>query len=49
MRWITHAVTVILIAQMHLGKGSRYTEIVKLNRLKSNVLYTGQVLKLPEK
>jgi len=37
------------IAQTYLGKGSRYTEIVKLNGLKSNVLYTGQVLELPEK
>ncbi len=38
-----------MIAQTYLGKGSRYTEIVKLNGLKSNVLYTGQVLELPEK
>ena len=37
------------IAETYLGKGSRYTEIVKLNGLKSNVLYTGQVLALPEK
>ena len=38
-----------MIAQTLLGKGSRYTEIVKLNGLKSNVLKTGQVLVLPEK
>ncbi len=37
------------IAQMHLGKGSRYTETVKLNGQGSNVLYTGQVLQIPEK
>ena len=37
------------IAQTYLGKGSRYTEIVKLNGLKSNVLKSGQVLEIPEK
>lgn len=37
------------IAKKELGKGSRYTEIVKLNGLKSSVIYTGQKLKLPEK
>ena len=37
------------IAQTHLGKGSRYTEIVKLNGQGSNVLYTGQAPALPEK
>ncbi len=37
------------IAETYLGKGSRYTEIVKLNGLKSNVLMSGQVLELPEK
>ena len=37
------------IAKAELGKGSRYTEIVKLNGLKSTTIYSGQVLKLPEK
>ena len=37
------------IAKQYLVKGSRYTEIVKLNGLKSNVLKTGQVLNIPEK
>ena len=37
------------IAQTYLGKGNRYTEIVKLNGLKSNMLKTGQVLQIPEK
>ena len=44
-----HGDTLWKIAERFLGKGSRYTEIVKLNGLKSNVLYTGQVLALPEK
>ena len=44
-----HGDTLWKIAQTYLGKGSRYTEIVKLNGLKSNVLRTGQVLALPEK
>ena len=39
---------IVTIAERFLGKGSRYTEIVKLNGLKSNVLYTGQVLQIPE-
>ena len=46
---VVHGDTLWQIAQTHLGKGSRYTEIVKLNGLKSNVLFTGQVLELPEK
>lgn len=37
------------IAKQQLGKGSRYTEIVKLNALKTSTIYPGQVLKLPEK
>ena len=36
-------------AEAQLGKGSRYTEIVKLNGLKTSTIYVGQVLKLPEK
>lgn len=38
------------IAAKHLGSGSRYTEIAALNRDKiknSNLIYAGQVLKLP--
>lgn len=46
---VKHGDTLWAIAQKHLGKGSRYTEIVKLNGLKSNVLYTGQKLKIPKK
>ena len=37
------------IAKNELGKGLRYTEIKKLNGLKTNIIHTGQVLKLPEK
>ena len=44
-----HGDTLWQIAQMLLDKGSRYTEIVKLNGLKSNILKTGQVLELPGK
>lgn len=35
------------IAQKLLGNGTRYTEIVKLNGLTSNVIYSGQKLKIP--
>ena len=38
---VKHGDTLWKIAEQYLGKGSRYTEIVKLNGLKSNVLYTG--------
>lgn len=41
--------TLFLIAKQQLGKGSRYTEIVKLNGLKTSTICPGQVLKLPEK
>ena len=37
------------IAKKYLGSGYRYTEIVSLNGLKSTVIYSGQVLKLPQK
>ena len=37
------------IAKKELGSGARYTEIVHLNGLKTNVIYSGQKLKLPEK
>ena len=35
------------IAQKYLGDGSRYPEIVKLNGMKSNVICSGQKLKIP--
>lgn len=37
------------IAKKALGKGARYTEIVKLNGLKTSTIYAGQVLKIPQK
>ena len=46
---VGHGDTLRQIAQTHLGKGSRCTEIVKLNGRGSNVLYTGQAPALPEK
>lgn len=46
---VAHGDTLWMIAQKYLGKGSRYTEIVKLNGLKSNVIYSGMKLKIPNK
>lgn len=46
---VVHGDTLWAIAQKYLGKGSRYTEIVKLNGLKSNVIYSGMKLKIPNK
>ena len=37
------------IAKKLLGSGYRYTAIVKLNGLKSSVIYSGQKLKIPQK
>ena len=37
------------IAKKHLGSGARYTEIVKLNGLKTSVILVGQQLKIPTK
>jgi len=37
------------IAQKKLGNGNRYPEIKKLNNMKSNVIHTGTVLKIPNK
>ena len=39
--------TLWAIAVKYLGKGSRYTEIKKLNGLSSNVIYSGWKLKIP--
>lgn len=44
---VAHGDTLWAIARKYLGKGARYTEIVKLNGLKSNVIYTGMKLKIP--
>lgn len=37
-----------VIAQKLLGDGNRWREIQKLNGLKSDVIYSGQVLKIRE-
>ena len=39
--------TLWAIAKKYLGNGSRYKEIVSLNGLKSNVIYSGMKLKIP--
>lgn len=36
------------ISKKYLGKGNRYPEIKTLNNLKSNVIYAGQKLKIPQ-
>lgn len=37
------------IADKYLGNGTRYPEIKGLNNLKSNIIYPGQILKIPKK
>lgn len=37
------------IAELYLGNGVRYKEIVQLNNLSSNMIRVGQILKIPEK
>ena len=37
------------IAKKQLGSGNRYREIVSLNGLKSNIIYSGMKLKIPNK
>jgi len=37
------------IASKQLGNGSRFTEIKSLNKLKSDTIHLGQVLKIPQK
>ena len=37
------------IAKKHLGIGSRYPEIKTLNDMRSNIIYAGQKLKIPQK
>ena len=44
---VVHGDTLWKIAAQYLGDGSRYKEIVSLNRLTSNVIYSGQNLKIP--
>lgn len=44
---VVHGDTLWAIAKKYLGDGSRYKEIVNLNGLKSNVIYSGMKLKIP--
>ena len=46
---VVHGDTLWGIAKTYLASGARYTEIVKLNGLKTSVIYTGQKLKIPQK
>ena len=36
------------IARTYLGSGNRYTEIMEINGLASDIIHPGQVLKLPQ-
>lgn len=44
---VVHGDTLWAIAKEYLGNGSRYTEIVQLNGLKSNIIYSGMKLNIP--
>ena len=44
---VVHGDTLWKISAQYLGDGSRYREIVKLNGLSSNVIYSGMKLKIP--
>ncbi len=46
---VTHGDTLWTIAKKYLGDGNRYKEIVSLNGLKSNVIYSGMKPKIPNK
>lgn len=52
-RYIIHTVvkgdSLWKISKKYLGSGFKYTEIKKLNGLKSNAIYSGQKLKIPPK
>lgn len=44
---VTKGDTLWGIAKKQLGRAHRYTEIVRLNGLKTSIIYAGQVLRLP--
>ena len=46
---VVHSDILCAITKKHLGNDSRYKEIVSLNGLKSNVIYSGMTLKIPNK
>lgn len=46
---VQHGDTLWEIAKKLLGSGNRYREIVSLNGLKSNIIYSGMKLKIPNK
>ena len=46
---VAHGDTLWAISKKYLGSGNRYKEIVSLNGLKSNVIYSGMKLKIPNK
>ena len=46
---VAHGDTLWAIAKKYLGNGSRYKEIISLNGLTSNVIYSGMKLKIPNK
>lgn len=44
---VTSGDTLWSIAKQMLGSGNRYNEIISLNKLENDVIYVGQVLRLP--